>query len=391
MVDPPADYMDYGDNKPADYTDYGSDDPMDQKNQTLLHSGSVQIMPIPASNEMSSGNINPGANHSKTNSSSLLSQNFTIIRDDSINARIFTALKETILTSKEKLSSFTSSLKRNNVKHIEYIVYHYMEHVITAFFTVEFVLRLITCPYKKEFLSGVLNWLDLILLLGSFGRILLDLRSDFMETMAVVYDLLLYLQMFRVFRLFRTIEHIKAFKVLRYSLVTGMKDICVLVMYVMVTMCIFSNFIYFVEKKSDFPSIPAAWWWSIVTMTTVGYGDMVPKTVLGKLIGCICALSGVVLFSLIIPVFVSTFLTAYEYANGSLDEDVKRKPGRKVSPNINTDKQVENLCCVEDVFPKHQKRETACNVNMQCPPYQEHSNGDLQRKYPTANRETTKF
>ncbi|XP_069107562.1 uncharacterized protein [Argopecten irradians] len=291
-----------------------------------------------------------------------------------------------VINSQEKLLIVSSSQNVSNISLIESVVCYYLEHVINSFFTMEFVLRLITCPDKKEFFRGILNWLDLLLLLGSFGRVLLELRSELRKVMAFLYDFLLYLQMFRVFRLFRTIENIRAFKVLRYSLVTGIKDIFVLVMYVMVTMCIFSNFIYFVENKSDFPSIPAAWWWSIVTMTTVGYGDMVPKTALGKLIGCICALSGVVLFSLIIPVFVTTFLTAYEYANGSpADEPREGDNNTIVSVSLNDTKPLTHGC--------HEK-ETGClyNIEVQCEGHSENINnsgGNPKRKYEETTLETT--
>ncbi|XP_033741897.1 potassium voltage-gated channel protein Shaw-like [Pecten maximus] len=341
------------------FNDYGNDSSM---NQTTKLNGTryfaTNVTPHSASSEIYSDATSPGANISKMALKNI-TNNENIFKS-SVKDWTTTFLTNSFSNSKKKLSSFTSARELASNADFENVLCHYMEHVITAFFTVEFVLRLITCPNKKEFLSGVLNLLDLILLLDSFGRILLDLRSDLMETMTVVYDLLLYLQMFRVFRLFRTIEHIKAFKVLRYSLVTGMKDICVLVMYVMVTMCIFSNFIYFVENKSDFPSIPAAWWWSIVTMTTVGYGDVVPKTVFGKLIGCICALSGVVLFSLIIPVFVSTFLTAYEYAKGCQDGEEGCRDGedgkdsRRIGTlNSNENKQITRVLNV-DIMCKEQ-------------------------------------
>ncbi|XP_069125448.1 uncharacterized protein [Argopecten irradians] len=344
-VDAPISDQDYQNNGTSDNTSKGA-------NQ----------FPIAASNG-STGVVQNVANNKK-----IKIGNLTDPRTKSFGTNIMTMYQIT----KNKLSSFTSTLRQTNVAGQEFIVYHSIEDIITVFFTLEFVIRILTCPNKKEFFSRLLNWLDLVLLFGSFGRILLENWRHLLEDSIVVYDLLLYLQMFRVFRLLRTIENIRAFKVLRYSLVTGMKDIGVLVMYVLVTMCIFSNFIYFVENKSDFPSIPAAWWWSIVTMTTVGYGDMVPKTVLGKLIGCICALSGVVLFSLIIPVFVSTFLTAYEYANGSPDDDHIKSESARITPlEESPDKNVKTWHCPKVLFSKHQEQGSACRVFVkpQLPPY----------------------
>ncbi|OWF37531.1 Potassium voltage-gated channel subfamily A member 10 [Mizuhopecten yessoensis] len=343
-------------------------------NQTNDSNRTRQHPPRSGSNDTSNP-IAADQNISLTN----ISINITeIISSDMIRAKVIEkmidVIEDTISVTKDKLSSL---VKLSNSSYFEHKLFQYVEYATMTFFTVDFFLRLITCPNKKEFFRGILNWLDLVLLIGAFARILMELSLQFKETMTLMYDFLLCVQIFRVFRLFRAIEQVKAFQVLRYSLVIGLKDICVLVMYVLVSICIFSNFIYFVEKKSDFPSIPAAWWWSIVTMTTVGYGDMAPKTMLGKLIGSLCALSGVVLFSLIIPVFVSTFLTVYDYANGSKDEG-----NQSLLPRVSPSKRTASLCnnelvcfagkCVTSdsnlgtLFYKHQDRKSVSSVEVQC-------------------------
>jgi hypothetical protein len=73
--------------------------------------------------------------------------------------------------------------------------------------------------------------------------------------------------------------------------------------------------VYFADysnSKSQFGSIIEAFWWSIVTMSTVGYGDYVPKSTLGKIVGVFCALMGILVIALPFPIIVSRFNYYYE-------------------------------------------------------------------------------
>lgn len=195
---------------------------------------------------------------------------------------------------------------------VEQMVYMYIEYATNVFFTAELFLRLLCCPRSRKHIFSFQNIIDMIVLAAVYTRSLLYLC--YLEDYQNDIDVLLYLQMLRVLRLLRLLENVTAYKVLCYSMRVGKKDIFLMLLYVLIGVLFFSNFIYFVERNEDFPSIPDAWWWSLVTMTTVGYGDMVPKTFLGKIIGSICAISGVFMFSLIIPIFVNTFLSIYQYA-----------------------------------------------------------------------------
>ena len=189
----------------------------------------------------------------------------------------------------------------------------YAEHFTNAFFTVELILRLICCPSLPGYFRSYLNLLDIIVLVASLGRYIVLLAD--MTGSTTNADPLLYLQMLRVLRLLRIIQNVPAFKILCYSIRLGRKDLMTMVLFLFMGMLLFSNFLYFVESNEEFQSIPDAWWFSIVTMTTVGFGDMVPKTAVGRIIGALCALSGVLFISLTIPIFVNTFQSLYLYAS----------------------------------------------------------------------------
>ena len=90
-------------------------------------------------------------------------------------------------------------------------------------------------------------------------------------------------------------------------------ELLLLVMFLSSGVLVFSTLVFWCERE-NMGSIPEAFWWAIVTMTTVGYGDMVPKSFPGKVVGSLCAVSGVVLIAITIPVLVNNFLLFYGYS-----------------------------------------------------------------------------
>ena len=139
----------------------------------------------------------------------------------------------------------------------------------------------------------------------------------------------------RVLRVLKLSRYSKGLKVLANTLLISGKDLPSLFAVLIINVILFSSVIYYVEndiKNNDFESIPDAFWWTIVTMTAVGYGDKVPKGALGKLIGAVCAVSGiVVLFCFPTPVLLSHFEEMYKLKGSGPGKKAKEKENQQDS------------------------------------------------------------
>jgi len=103
-----------------------------------------------------------------------------------------------------------------------------------------------------------------------------------------------------------------------------------LIFFLIIGIVIFASLVYYAERiqynpTNDFTSIPVGLWWAIVTMTTVGYGDMTPKTYVGMFVGSLCALTGVLTIALPVPVIVSNFALFYSHTQARAKLPKKRR------------------------------------------------------------------
>ncbi|XP_071809642.1 voltage-gated potassium channel KCNC1-like [Asterias amurensis] len=210
-----------------------------------------------------------------------------------------------------------------------------IEGVCVTFFTLELIVRLIFCPSRLRFLISAENIIDILAVipfyadLGSrISRVLLD---------GVVNDFFNFLRIVRIFRIFKLARHISGLKILVHTVKASAKELMLMIVFVTLTVLISSSLIYYAEKwtlypsnstceaESDFTDIPIGFYWAIVTITTVGYGDVVPRSWLGRIIAGMTAVIGVLTLALPIPVIVNNFSLYYTHAQASQKLPKKRK------------------------------------------------------------------
>ena len=175
-------------------------------------------------------------------------------------------------------------------------------------FSFEYLMRLFSSPSKWQFAKSFLNIIDLLAILPYF--ITLSINSENTTPLSV----LRVVRLVRVFRIFKLSRHSLGLRILGHTLRASISELGMLIFFLCLGVILFSSAIFYAEQGANdqFQSIPDAFWYSLVTMTTVGYGDKVPKSLAGKLVGSLCAIVGVLTIALPVPVIVSNFEFFYK-------------------------------------------------------------------------------
>ena len=203
-----------------------------------------------------------------------------------------------------------------------------------VWFTFEIIIRFIVSPKKFAFVKSPVNIIDFLATLSFYLDILFNkvLPASLTDT-----ELFEFFSITRIFRLFKLTRHYGGLKILIHTFTASMRELMLLIFFLVLFIVIFASLIYYAERlqknpENDFTSIPIGLWWSIVTMTTVGYGDMVPKTYAGMMVGGLCALTGVLTIALPVPVIVANFAMYYSHTQARSKLPKKRRRVMAVEP-----------------------------------------------------------
>ncbi|XP_077932429.1 voltage-gated potassium channel KCNC2 isoform X2 [Halichoerus grypus] len=211
----------------------------------------------------------------------------------------------------------------------------YVEGVCVVWFTFEFLVRIIFSPNKLEFIKNLLNIIDFVAILPFYLEVGLSGLSS--KAAKDVLGFLRVVRFVRILRIFKLTRHFVGLRVLGHTLRASTNEFLLLIIFLALGVLIFATMIYYAERvgaqpndpsaseHTQFKNIPIGFWWAVVTMTTLGYGDMYPQTWSGMLVGALCALAGVLTIAMPVPVIVNNFGMYYSLAMAKQKLPRKRK------------------------------------------------------------------
>lgn len=160
-----------------------------------------------------------------------------------------------------------------------------LEWVFTIMFTLEYAVRLWTVTHPLRYAKSFFGLVDLFAVLPTY------LALVFPGTQYLLVIRLL--RLLRIFRVLKLVSFISEAETLGKALRSSRRKITVFLLTVLVSVVILGSIMYFIEgEKNGYTSIPRSIYWAIVTLTTVGYGDISPQTPLGQIVASLVMITG---------------------------------------------------------------------------------------------------
>ncbi len=198
------------------------------------------------------------------------------------------------------------------------------EWIITILFSIEYIARIISIKKPQKYIFsfyGIIDFISTIPLYISYffagSQVLLAVRA---------------LRLLRVFRILKLVQFLGEASQLKRALKASRAKITVFIYTVLILSVIMGTIMYLIESDaSGFTSIPRSIYWAIVTLTTVGYGDIAPQTALGQLIATIVMILGYGIIA------VPTGIITSEFAKQNMTEDTKVHLNTQACPSCSTE------------------------------------------------------
>ena len=186
------------------------------------------------------------------------------------------------------------------------ITFYAMEWVFTIFFTIEYIIRIYTVHSPRRYILSFFGIVDLLSILPTYLTIVFAGTHSLM--------IIRSLRLLRVFRIFKLGNFLFEGQVIIKSLKESRSKIAVFLIFVLIMVSIFGSIMYLIEGTAgneSFDSIPRSVYWAIVTLTTVGYGDISPISPLGQFIAACIMIMGYAIIAVPTGIVTSEFTRAY--------------------------------------------------------------------------------
>ncbi|CAF2258870.1 unnamed protein product [Rotaria magnacalcarata] len=282
-----------------------------------------------------------------------------------------------------------SSLPPGNEGRLFWIFF-IIETICVTWFSFEFVCRLLVAPSKFAFIKNGPNIIDVVSIIPYFIQLIGLIYQKKDNTMPGFSSTLTVLRIVRL-----------GLQVLALTFLASWKELLLLMFFLFIIVIVFSSFMYFVEAdysstphtrppnhisstsiscppsinchstydqnfvttqaNSQFASIPDSFWFAIITMTTVGYGDYVPRTTLGKVIGAACAITGVLTIALPVPIIVSNFTYFYQRQMEDNERQYQARQKAQAATQLALEKRQLYSLNDKDHGPEYNEWETTLN------------------------------
>lgn len=206
-------------------------------------------------------------------------------------------------------------------------VFYAFEIFSVTIFSIEYLLRVWVANADPKYKGPIIGRLRYML----SPMAVIDLLAivPFFLPLALTLDLrvLRLLRLFRLFRLFKMTRYVQSLRTFHRVFVAKKEELLITALMIFTLLVLASSAMYALENEAQpdkFSSIPATLWWGVVTLTTIGYGDVYPITAAGKIIGGVFAVLGIGLFALPAGILASGFTE-------ELRKDKERKPDQRAS------------------------------------------------------------
>ena len=210
------------------------------------------------------------------------------------------------------LSNINRTVEKTEHPTSTYAALIYADVPICLILLAEYILRFVCCPKKLTFLKSKKNVLCVVSIIPSIvaglvfyfsGDIFYGVTKQFLSW---PLNFFFRLRVLRIIGLARYDQYFPMMRVIFLTVKSSLKAIVLVILLLLASALFFGGLFFYIEM-GEVSSIPYGMWWAAVTMTTLGYGDVYPKTHLGYLLAVACVMTGIVILVLPIPIVSKRF------------------------------------------------------------------------------------